>query len=74
MDTKSLEIVKSNIVQLLTIVKGLETTFSGRRFTLDDHLFGSVGEVLSTYYYGIELAPTRQKAHDGVINEKKSAD
>ncbi len=70
MDSQSLEIVKSNIIQLLKIVKNLETSFPGRRFTLDGHLFGSIGEVLAKYYYGIELAPTGTKTHDGTIDGK----
>lgn len=70
MKSKSLEVVKANIMQLLNIIKELESAFPGRRFTLDGHLFGSIGEVLAAYYYGIELAPTNQKKHDGVIDGK----
>ena len=70
MESKPLKIVESNIVQLLTIVKNLENTFQGRRFTLDGHLFGSIGEVMAAYYYGIELAPTGTKTHDGTIAGK----
>ncbi len=70
MESQALETVKSNILQLLKIVKDLETTFPGRRFTLDGHLLGSIGEVLANYYYGIKLAPMSTKTHDGIIDGK----
>ena len=70
MDSNSLEIVKTQIMQLLTIVNELESAFPDRRFTLDGHLFGSIGEVLAKYYYGIDLAPTGTKTHDGTVNGK----
>ena len=70
MGLQSLKVVKSNIIQLLKIVKDLETVFPERRFTLDGHLFGSIGEVLAKYYYGIELAPIGTKTHDGTIDGK----
>ena len=57
-------------MQLLNIVKDLELVFPERRFTLDGHLFGSIGEVLSVYYYGRKLAHTGQKTHDGTIDGK----
>ena len=64
------EIVHSYIMQLLKIVSELESLFPGRRFTLDGHLLGSIGEVLAAYYYGIELAPMSQKTHDGTKSGK----
>lgn len=33
-------------------------------------MFGSIGEVLAAYYYGIKLAHTGQKTHDGTIDGK----
>lgn len=71
MKSYSLEMVNSYIIQLLKIVKDLESVFPERRFTLDGHLFGSIGEVLAVYYYGIKLAPIGQKTFDGTIDGKK---
>ncbi len=70
MNSQSLEIVNDQIMKLLAIINELENSFPGRRFTLDGHLFGSIGEVLAKYYYGIELAPTGTKTHDGMIDGK----
>lgn len=42
-----------------------------RHFTLDGHLVGSIGEVLASYYYGIELATASEKTHDGIVDGKK---
>jgi hypothetical protein len=38
--------------------------FPGRRFTPDGHLVGSIGEVLATHYYGLELLPNSFQRHD----------
>jgi len=44
---KDMELVQIKIQELYSIVNELEDTFSGRKFTLDGHLVGSIGEVLS---------------------------
>jgi len=49
---------------LYRIVERLETLFPGRRFTLDGHLVGSIGEVLAAHYYGLELLPPSAETHD----------
>ena len=49
------EFVKQKISELLLIVNELEERFPGRKFTIDGHLFGSIGEVIAKYYYNIEL-------------------
>lgn len=56
----------NKIIELLKIVEELETTFEGRTFTLDGDLLGSIGEVMTSYYYGIELYPPSTEKHDGV--------
>jgi hypothetical protein len=50
--------------ELYRIVGRLETLFPGRRFTLDGHLVGSIGEVLAAYAYGLELLPPSTETHD----------
>ncbi|MDD3417251.1 MAG: hypothetical protein PHY47_25200 [Lachnospiraceae bacterium] len=53
------------IVELLHIVNDLEGIFTGRHFTLDGHLVGSIGEIMAAYYYGIELYEASAPTHDG---------
>ncbi|XME02136.1 DUF6998 domain-containing protein [Lachnospiraceae bacterium C1.1] len=66
----SYEFVKEKVSELLTIVRELEERFPGRKFTLDGHLLGSIGEVLAEYYYGIKLYPNSTKTHDGHVDGK----
>ena len=63
--------IKDKVQQLIEIVKELEKDFPGRHFTLDGHLVGSIGEVMASYYYGIELYAASAVAHDGVIDGKQ---
>jgi len=41
----------------------------GRKFMLDDHLVGSIGEVLAAYHYGLELLPTSAQWHDATARD-----
>ena len=63
--------IRNKVQQLIEIVKELEKDFPGRHFTLDGHLVGSIGEVMASYYYGIELYKASAVAHDGEIDGKK---
>ena len=63
--------IKDKIQRLIEIVKELEDDFPGRHFTLDGHLVGSVGEVMASYYYGINLYTASAPAHDGEVDGKK---
>jgi hypothetical protein len=42
----------------------LEALFPGRKFTLDGHLVGSIGEVLGAYMFDLELHRGSNKVHD----------
>ncbi|MBP3884437.1 MAG: hypothetical protein J6D54_05815, partial [Olsenella sp.] len=44
---------------------GKEYAEHDRRFTLDGHLFGSIGEVYAAERHGIRLYTSSRKAHDG---------
>lgn len=55
---------------MVSEVEKLEKLFSGRSFTLDGHLIGSIGEAAAVYYYGITLVETNKKAIDGVYQDK----
>jgi len=50
--------------QLCGLVDQLEELFPGRKFTLDGHLVGSIGEVLAANRYGLELLPASAPTHD----------
>ncbi len=63
--------IKEKVQQLISIVKELEQDFPGRHFTLDGHLVGSIGEVMASYFYGIELYTASAVAHDGEIDGKQ---
>lgn len=63
---EQVESAYNKIIELIQIVKELEKTFKGRHFTLDGHLIGSIGEVMASYYYGIELYPASMPIHDGI--------
>ncbi len=52
------------IRDLYAIVRDLETLFPGRRFTLDGHLVGSIGEVLAAHDYDLRLLPASANRHD----------
>lgn len=65
MNESDRDFIGQKIFDLLKIVNDLEKRFAGRRFTLDGHLFGSIGEALAVYYYGVELNPSNTTMHDG---------
>jgi hypothetical protein len=56
--------VASLLADLYRATDRLEEIFPGRKFTLDGHLVGSVGEVLAEYMFGLELFRASTKAHD----------
>ncbi len=59
------------IRQLYRIIDTLETDFSehNRRFTLDGHLLGSIGEVYVAERYNIKLFISSFKGHDGITKD-----
>ena len=65
------EFIREKIRDLINIVNELEKRFPGRKFSLDGHLLGSIGEVLAQYYYGIDLYANNTKTHDGEVDGKK---
>lgn len=67
-----MNLVYEKVKQLITIVNELEAEFEGRKFTLDGHLVGSIGEVLAAYYYGLELLPPYAKRHDATSKDGRN--
>ena len=67
MDKRVTEIVR----ELYSSVAELEELFPGRKFTLDGHLVGSLGEVIAAYRYDLELFPTSSEQHDAKASNGK---
>lgn len=65
-----IENLKRKYIELNNIISGLDSEYD-RHFTLDGHLVGSIGEVLASYYYGINLFKASEKIHDGIVDGKK---
>lgn len=49
---------------LYTASEALERLFPGRKFTLDGHLVGSIGEVIAAYMFDLDLTPASTLGHD----------
>jgi hypothetical protein len=58
---------------LYAAVKELEEEFTDekRKFTLDGHLVGSIGEVVASYAYELDLYPPSIKGHDAKTADGK---
>jgi hypothetical protein len=50
--------------ELYTAADGLERIFPGRKFTLDGHLVGSIGEVVAAYMFDLDLNTASTQGHD----------
>lgn len=59
------------IKALYRITNELESNYPGRKFTIDGHLVGSIGEVIVAEYYGLTLLPNSTKTHDAVSKDGK---
>lgn len=58
--------VRQKVNPLLGIVRELELLYPDRKFTLDGHLVGSIGEVLAAEKYNLSLLPSSSETHDAV--------
>lgn len=56
--------VARHLDDLYSASDGLETMFPGRKFTLDGHLVGSIGEVVAAYVFDLDLNPASTLGHD----------
>ena len=66
MESDSIKQVPQLVSELYSIVRKLEELFEGRRFTLDGHLVGSIGEVLAAHNYELTLLPASTQGHDAI--------
>lgn len=53
---------------------GLERIFPGRKFTLDGHLVGSIGEVAAAYMFDLELNPASTQGHDAKTRDGRDVE
>jgi hypothetical protein len=58
--------VRDLLDDLYTASSQLEDLFPGRKFTLDGHLVGSVGEVIAAYMLDLDLNPASTMGYDAV--------
>ena len=61
--------LSDKIKELYKITTELESTYPGRKFTVDGHLVGSIGEVIVAEHYDLSLLPNSTKTHDAVSKE-----
>jgi hypothetical protein len=54
--------------------ESLERIFEGRKFTLDGHLVGSVGEVVAAYMFDLDLNAASTMAHDATTHDGKNVE
>jgi len=59
---------------LYTASDRLETLFPGRKFTLDGHLVGSIGEVLAAYMFDLSLLRGSNKGHDATTHDGRKVE
>ena len=52
------------IQDLFETVRELELRSPGRKFSIDGHLLGSLGEVIAAEHYGLTLLPNSYEKHD----------
>src|SRR5437867_11466330 len=61
---RAIDTIPGVVARLYDLVAELERSFPGRPFTPDGHLVGSLGEVLVSHYYDLELLPCSSECHD----------
>ena len=54
--------------------EGLERLFPGRKFTLDGHLVGSVGEVVAAYMFDLDLNAASTHGHDALSKDGRQVE
>lgn len=59
------------IQNLFGTVFELENRYPGRKFSIDGHLLGSIGEVIVAEHYGLTLLKNSSEKHDAVDKRKR---
>jgi len=52
------------VTRIYEAIAALEALYPGRKFTLDGHLLGSIGEVVAAKALGLTLYPMSRPGHD----------
>jgi hypothetical protein len=68
------ERVRTLIRQLYETVDELEAIFSGRPFTPDGHMVGSIGECLVAEAYDLDLMPPSNQGYDAVAKDGRQVE
>ena len=63
--------LSDKIKELYKITNELESSYPGRKFTIDGHLVGGIGEVIVAEHYGLKLLPNSTETHDAVSTDGK---
>lgn len=58
------------VATILTAIDELETEYPGRKFTMDGHMMGSIGEVIAAKTFGFKLLPASSKSHDAICTTR----
>lgn len=66
--------VERYLEDLYKASEGLGMLFPGRKFTLDGHLVGSIGEVVAAYMFNLELTPGSTMGHDAKAPDGRSVE
>ncbi|MDA7426214.1 DUF6998 domain-containing protein [Thalassococcus lentus] len=59
---------------LYTSSDGLKRIFPGRKFTLDGHLVGSIGEVVAAHMFDLILNPASTLGHEATAADGRSVE
>lgn len=59
---------------LFAVTDRLEAIFPGRKFSLDGHLVGSVGEVVAAHIFDLDLNAASTQGHDAVAPDGRSVE
>ena len=63
--------LSDKIKELYKITSELESSYPSRKFTIDGHLVGSIGEVIVAEHYGLTLLRNSTETHDAVSEDGK---
>ena len=61
--------IPEKIKELFAVTRELEALYPGRKFTVDGHLIGSIGEVLVADKFNLTLLPNSTETHDATDGE-----
>lgn len=62
------------LLDLYRCTDTLEEMFPGRKFTLDGHLVGSIGEVIASYMFDLILNPASTTGHDALAKDGRQVE